>query len=272
MQFLKRRSSVLDSDIGSVGPIRRIRQKPNLLSPKSLGTAVGGSPLYGTGTGVHSDVPLSLIEKPHLLNESKHKFSKMLMENGDNSFPGISFARVPTQSSEMAEKILQQLDKLAPSPKEKSSELKLAAAKGKSPAKLTPTMLRGQALKSLENVDSSNIMEIVPENNKSSDMLATRVPDARDSTFQKPDKVENGPAKLFDVSKSVVNNVDSTTSSKDTVPGVKNADSVIYPPTQKRRAFQMSAHEVWLFFSFVYSEEQELINNFPLLWFIALFR
>ncbi|RVW78795.1 Nuclear pore complex protein NUP1 [Vitis vinifera] len=54
--LLKRRSSVLDSDIGSVGPIRRIRQKPNLLSPKSLGTAVGGSPLSATGTGVRSDV------------------------------------------------------------------------------------------------------------------------------------------------------------------------------------------------------------------------
>ncbi|XP_059664950.1 nuclear pore complex protein NUP1-like [Cornus florida] len=31
----KRRSSVLDNDIGSVGPIRRIRQKINLLSPRN---------------------------------------------------------------------------------------------------------------------------------------------------------------------------------------------------------------------------------------------
>ena len=45
LQLLKRRSSVLDSDIGSVGPIRRIRHKPNLLSSKSSRTAIGGSPL-----------------------------------------------------------------------------------------------------------------------------------------------------------------------------------------------------------------------------------
>ena len=50
-----------------------------------------------------------------MLGESNPKFSKTLMENGDNSHPGINFAHVPSQSSEMAEKILQQLDKLAPS-------------------------------------------------------------------------------------------------------------------------------------------------------------
>ena len=45
LQLLKRKSSVLDSDIGSVGPIRGIRHKPNLLSSKSSRAAIGGSPL-----------------------------------------------------------------------------------------------------------------------------------------------------------------------------------------------------------------------------------
>ena len=99
----------MDSDIGSVGPIRRIRHKPNLLSSKSLRTTIGGSHLPATGTGARSDMPLSLIEKPHMLGESNPKFSKMLMENGDKSRPGVSFAHVPSQSSEMAEKILPQL-------------------------------------------------------------------------------------------------------------------------------------------------------------------
>ena len=40
-----------------------------------------------------------------MLGESNPKFSKTLMENGDNSRPGISFAHVPSQSSEMAEKL-----------------------------------------------------------------------------------------------------------------------------------------------------------------------
>ena len=42
-----------------------------------------------------------------MLGESNPKFLKTLMENGDNSRPGISFSHVPSQSSEMAEKILQ---------------------------------------------------------------------------------------------------------------------------------------------------------------------
>ena len=106
-----------------------------------------------------------------MLGESNPKFSKTLMENGANIHPRINFTHVPSQSSEMAEKILQQLDKLAPSLKEKSSELKLAAANEKSPAKLSSSMLRGQALKSLENVDSSKILESVPDNSMMSDML-----------------------------------------------------------------------------------------------------
>lgn len=241
LQLLKRRSSVLESDIGSVGPIRRIRQKPNLLPSKRLGTADGGVPISASGTGVHSDV--------HLFGESNHKFSKMLIENGDNSVPGMSFAHVPSQSSEMAEKILQQLDKLTPPRKEKSSVLKLSTAREKSPAKLTPTMLHGQALKSLENLDSSKILENVQDNNKISDVLTACVPDAQDSTFQKPDKVENGPTKVFDGTVSIVKNVETAFSSNDMVPSVKTADnsmkySSIHPPPQKKQAFQMSAHEV----------------------------
>ena len=93
MQLLKRTSSVLDNDTGSVGTILRI-----------LRTTIGGSPLPANGTGARSDMPLSLIEKPHMLGESNPKFSKTLMENGDNSRPGISFAHVPSQSSEWLKK------------------------------------------------------------------------------------------------------------------------------------------------------------------------
>ena len=119
LQLLKRRNSVLDSDIGSVGPIRRIRHRLNLLSSKSSRTAIGRSPLSATGTGTRSDMPLSLIEKPHMLGESNPKFSKTLMETWDNRRPGVSFAHVPSQSTEMAEKMFLQHDKLASSLKEK---------------------------------------------------------------------------------------------------------------------------------------------------------
>ncbi|KAK3228558.1 hypothetical protein Dsin_000439 [Dipteronia sinensis] len=238
---LKRRSSVLDSDIGSVGPIRRIRQKPNLLTSKSSSLAASGSRLSMRGT-VASDAvqqPSSSMQKPLLLGEAK-SFTKVLTENKDSSIPITSFTPVPSKSSEMASKILHQLDMLV-SPRDKS------------PMKLSPSMLRGPALKSMENVDSSMLLENVQDNNKLDGSAHTSWPDVRDSTSQRRDKVEeNGPTKLissFDKLVPAMNGADAASNNKDDVAGIKTADSALtnsnsYP--QKKRAFQMSAHEVRL--------------------------
>uniref|UniRef100_A0A5B6ZGT2 Putative nuclear pore complex protein NUP1 n=1 Tax=Davidia involucrata TaxID=16924 RepID=A0A5B6ZGT2_DAVIN len=244
---LKRRSSVLDVDIGSVGPIRRIRQKPNLLSPKNSSLPVFGSPLSSRAMGVGSDAPTSSTQKLLLLDKPKHKVPKMFGENEDNSIRGSSFASVPSKSVEMATKIFQQLDKL--SPKEKSSESKLAAAKDKS-----PSMLNGKGYRSLEDVDSSKFLQKAQDNSKLENLHDTSLPDARDSTSQKQDKVEeNGPKTLIvhgDISAPAINSVDTTVSVKYFVSNFRNADSAnanfVAQSPLKKRAFQMSAHEDYL--------------------------
>ncbi|KAK8301483.1 hypothetical protein V6Z12_D04G024800 [Gossypium hirsutum] len=130
------RSSVLDNDIGSVGPIRRIRQKSSLLSSRNLTLPASAAPLSA-----------------HVVGTSSAGLDT-LAETGGNSSPGTSFTTVPSKSSQMASKIFQQLEMLV-SPGEKS------------PSMLSPSMLCGQARKSLVNVDSSKFLENVHDSSKS---------------------------------------------------------------------------------------------------------
>ncbi|TYI85824.1 hypothetical protein E1A91_D04G022800v1 [Gossypium mustelinum] len=220
---LKRRSSVLDNDIGSVGPIRRIRQKSNLLSSRnlSLPTSAGPSARIAGNSSAALDT---------------------LAENGDNSSPGTSVTTVPSKSSQTASKILQQLDMLV-SPREKS------------PTKLSPSMLRGQALKSIENVDSSKFLENMQDTDKLSGSC-TALPGICESMSGKHDKAkENGSTMMValpDKAVPAVNGADSNSLMKDNnMPSVKASDSsviksIVPQPQQKSRAFQMSAHEDYL--------------------------
>lgn len=252
---LKRRSSVLDNDIGSVGPIRRIRHKPSLLSSRNLTSSVSESRLSIPGNGLGPGAaqhPSSSMQKLLLLGKSEENFTKMSTESGDNSMPGTSFPLVTSKSSEMASKILQQLEKLV-SPKEKSYELKVTSVKDGSPTKLSPSMLRGKALRSLETLESPKFLENVQNDSKLDKSLDTLLPDALDTTSQKQNKVENGPLKLVspcDRSVLVVNSIDYKSPNQDTLQRVRTADSsvvnsVTHPP-QTKRAFQMSAHEDYL--------------------------
>ncbi|TYI31325.1 hypothetical protein ES332_A05G445100v1 [Gossypium tomentosum] len=220
---LKRRSSVLGNDIGSVGPIRRIRQKSNLLSSRnlSLPTSAGPSARIAGNSSAALDT---------------------LAENGDNSSPGSSVTTVPSKSSQTASKILQQLDLLV-SPMEKS------------PTKLSPSMLRGKALKSIENVDSSKFLENLQDTDKLSGSC-TVLPGICESMSGKHDKArENGSTMMVALPDKVVpavNGADSNSLMKDNnMPSVKASDSsliksVVPQPQQKSRAFQMSAHEDYL--------------------------
>lgn len=228
-QALKRRSSVLDNDIGSVGPIRRIRQKSNLL-PTS-----GTLSIRGAGIGSNAAQKLPSTEKPVLVGEPSK-------DNGDNNVYGTTFTPVPSKSSEMASKILHQLDVLV-------------SSREKSPAKLSPSMLRGPALRSLENVDSSKFVEIDNDTNKLALKHDTLLPDARESVSQKQDKVEEkGPSKpIAPCGKSALagNGMDTTSLLKNDLAGVKTSafpvmSTFAQAPVQKKRAFQMSAQEVFV--------------------------
>ncbi|KAM5550631.1 hypothetical protein ABKV19_027131 [Rosa sericea] len=237
---LKRRFSVLDNDIGSIGPIRRIRPKPNLLSSRGLSSPISTEAFQN---------PSSSTRRPLLLGQPKHTLAKASSENGDNAVPSTSFSTVPSQSSKAASKIFEHLDKIT-SPKEKSSEPKILTVRDRSPTKLSPSMLRGQALKSLEDVDSSKFLENARYSNGNNLDVSSnqRIPDV---TSQKHDKVkENGPSRIAapcDSSTTVANEVESRTEKKDVVIKVKAAVSAasntVAHPSEKKRAFKMSAHE-----------------------------
>ncbi|XP_039002542.1 nuclear pore complex protein NUP1-like isoform X2 [Hibiscus syriacus] len=220
---LKRRSSVLDHDIGSIGPIRRIRQKSNILSSK------------------HSILPVSANALSVHIADTSSADLNPLAEIGYNSTPGTSFTPVPSKSSEVASKILQQLDKLV-SPGEKSC------------SKLSPSMLNGQSLKSPENVDSSKFLDMHANDKLSGSHMV--LPDSHDSMSYNRDKAKrNGSTMLVALSdKSVhaMSGIDTGSLMNDNnEPNGKASDSTviksaIQPPQQKRRGFQMSANEDYL--------------------------
>ncbi|KAL3838140.1 hypothetical protein ACJIZ3_022731 [Penstemon smallii] len=225
---LKRRSSALDDDVGSVGPIRRIRPKPNLLAPRipqgSHGVRIG-----------------SAKQKFPLIGDTNHMLSRTVGENENNSTPSTSYAGVPSKSSEVAARILQHLENLTP--KEKSPESKFKAAQEKSPFKLTPGMLRGQALRSME---SSKALMDVQDDHKLEYRSNPTLPDARDSTSRKDGRVEeNGP--IPSSMWNPVQNNNSAASLKASGTGTGTSDSVVLTgasqPPHKKRAFRMSALE-----------------------------
>ncbi|XAR64917.1 hypothetical protein NMG60_11008812 [Bertholletia excelsa] len=235
---LKRRSSILDDDIG---PVRRLRQKTNLSTLRNLSV-----PVSGIGTGVDATLAgdkhhVSSVHKLHSLDECKHRISRTVGEDEDKSMPSTSHTPVPSKSMEMATKILLQLEKLAP--KDKSSEGKLVPLKEKPPSKLTLNMLRGQALRSLEDLDSSKILQTSKDTYNLKDMSKTSLPDAYEPEVQRKAQ-ENGSRKFVDLPDTLASAAQSSS-----VPVTKTADSVSTvgtQPAQKKWAFQMSAHEEFL--------------------------
>ncbi|CAL9758462.1 unnamed protein product [Musa acuminata subsp. burmannicoides] len=118
-QVFKRRSSVLESDLGPFLPVRSIRQKLTVKpSSKVMHSVLPGNLHHSPLTPFKRDVQddLSVIQKP-IWSDGHEK-------SGDNRISNNIVTPVSPQSSEMEKKILQQLDKLVPSPKEKTSKLK----------------------------------------------------------------------------------------------------------------------------------------------------
>ncbi|XP_019461149.1 PREDICTED: nuclear pore complex protein NUP1-like isoform X3 [Lupinus angustifolius] len=245
---VKRRSSALDNDVGSVGPIRRIRHKANLYS-KGLGLPPSGSSLSiarsGLGVGA-AQQPSSSMRKPIMWDEVKHSHMDLPEENVEDTRPSKS-GPLPSKSSEMASKILQQLDKMV-SPKEKSSESRLPNVNDKSPMKLSPSMLHGQTLRSMEAVDSSKSLDTVKDNRFN--IAPGRLFDSAQKLTSQIDKVENGQLKLVAPSDGLVpavTDADSTNPRNQIISAAKSVDSFVIKsashPPQKKRAFHMSAQE-----------------------------
>ncbi|XP_058208006.1 nuclear pore complex protein NUP1-like isoform X2 [Rhododendron vialii] len=243
---LKRRISALEDDIGSTTPIRRLRQKTSLSTPQNLSLPVYRSTLssHGAGLGSNGAQPLiSFNRKPFPVEEPQYR--NLHTENEDNSTPSTSYTTIPFKSSEMATRILEQLEKLVPREKPLEGD--------KSPSKLTPSMLRGQALRSLEYVDSSKILQNALESHKLEELCNTSQLDADEMTSHKQDKIEeNGPEKFIGCHETVapVGICGTMVSVNDSVAGVHTAGSVVTAtatqPPQKKWAFHMSADEDFL--------------------------
>ncbi|GKD31837.1 hypothetical protein Tco_1242615, partial [Tanacetum coccineum] len=230
---LKRRSSVLDDDIGSDGPLRRTRQKANLLmlrDKRELGYTALQQPDHAS-------------QKLLLMNNSEPKVVKGAEQNRDTSMHGSGsvsgYANVPTKSTQTATKILQHLEK---------SDLKENSGSTKSPTKLTLDMLHGQALRSLEKVDPPKLLSYSHDIQKSEVQHHERLHDSRELTSKGKEKVEdNGPRKV-PISRNMMSSVNGELSvtSKDKAPAVRiNEPPLKLPvePPQQKHAFQMSAPE-----------------------------
>ncbi|GJU66653.1 hypothetical protein Tco_1252912 [Tanacetum coccineum] len=143
----KRRSSVLD-DLGSGGLMCRIWQKANLCS-------------QGSSLSEHKSEFVSSALNLLLCSEPERKASKAIVENGKTSMRNSGYAFVPTQSTQMASKILEHLERT--SPKEKNSSSRVAGTTEKSANKLTSNL----ALGSLDKVESSKFLLSSQNNQKS---------------------------------------------------------------------------------------------------------
>ncbi|XP_068634581.1 nuclear pore complex protein NUP1-like isoform X2 [Aristolochia californica] len=239
-QALKRRGSVLDADFGSGGPIRRIRQKSNLMTPLKSTSSPPRTPMGPLGSDAQM---LAELDRPTELQSTENEHERM------------AYTSVPPQSSEMARKILQQLDKLVPSPKDKSSEQKLAVDREKSPSKLTTDMLSEQALTSMEGIDLPKFQLTQSTWGLGSHGSGMDLPGPRNDFPRKHDKVEeNGPSKLSLLGANLVSEIgvvesvatlarDTASSSKVATAATLRSDPDQLP---SKRAFHMSAPEVSL--------------------------
>ncbi|KAH0455170.1 hypothetical protein IEQ34_015202 [Dendrobium chrysotoxum] len=237
-QALKRGSSILDSEYGSFGPIRRIRQKSGLISAANA-RFVSPSSSRGFPLLQHDKEDLmdpTSSHQPSSLNELKHGSSGLQIdENRNDKIFSYNVPPVPGQSIATSRKILEQLDKFTP-PQKKS--IMKPMGMDESPSKLTNDMLNGRALRSMENVDNSKFLSM--------DIVGT--PDLRNAK----DPQKHGGSQLEKLGKA-----QEDSPSKLDVQGVKFAmvarpsiGSADIPNTfpatvvsKKKPAFQMTAPE-----------------------------
>ncbi|XP_008813663.2 nuclear pore complex protein NUP1-like isoform X6 [Phoenix dactylifera] len=252
---LKRGSSVLHSDVGSLGPMRRICQKSNLMSPsRNICSSLPGNLLPTPSSPLRkgaSQGSTALNRESLHLDEPKYGSSEIQdAENGYNRIPSASVVPIPSQSSETGRKILQQLDKLVPSPKEKSSELKIVD-RDETPSRLTQNMLHGWALKRMEDIDSSKFLKVQVSDNLDVPS-SSHLKSLGSSTSQKQERAgENDPLKPAitgtQLTSEAVGVKKSAMYATDAKPGMRSADFAFSVtaavPSQKKPSFQMSAPE-----------------------------
>ncbi|XP_031474588.1 nuclear pore complex protein NUP1-like isoform X2 [Nymphaea colorata] len=244
-QVLKRRSSIFESDIGSISSMRRIRQKSNLM-PSFKGNCLPSTAISLSSSRSHvRQSSVSSFQKPIQMPFQKcdSSTSSLAVQNGDDKCELANFAFVPPQSSERARKILEEVDKTAPSPKEKSTELQLAIAREKSPAKLTVGMLGGKALRSMEDIDMAKVPDRQVIASNGSDSFGKSFHIAKKDRMEENGLVAGTSEKAFKApSKGGLTN--GISNFADSLSGKMSTDSSAERHPQTRRPFQMAAPEM----------------------------
>ncbi|KAK8597875.1 hypothetical protein V6N13_095271 [Hibiscus sabdariffa] len=121
------RSNMMDNGHGSVGPIRRIQHKVTAETP-SRGSAYSHSSLNGSFPVVNSSVSKGLSPSIKRNMEQGGTSSSSVFQLVDKNSSEMGMPPVHPHSSQMARTILDHLDRILATPKEKSEELKIATS------------------------------------------------------------------------------------------------------------------------------------------------
>ncbi|TVU44697.1 hypothetical protein EJB05_04147, partial [Eragrostis curvula] len=157
-QVLKRRGADLDNEHGSIGPIRRIRQKSNMMPSFRDARANSRESLLASRTSDsdfaddNSPIQESPSSKRLLLGTGQSVRLHELHKNGRDVSDTVP--PIPPQSNKMAEKIFEQLNIIAPSPKEKQSG-KQSAGNNSSPSMSKEPVLQDNGPSSIGDPSSS---------------------------------------------------------------------------------------------------------------------
>ncbi|XP_042498321.1 nuclear pore complex protein NUP1 [Macadamia integrifolia] len=161
------KAEILDDGLGSVGPIRRIRQK--VVSTTS--SRVAGSPYPASSRSLWTE---DSDPSKTFLPTFKRNLDPGASSSGNSAFqPGdingssynVGATTVHPQSSELARKILEHLDRTVPTPKEKSAELKLAMVQKKPHSEFTTSRSNEQIGRlHVEDSDSQKTSNLLGEN------------------------------------------------------------------------------------------------------------
>ncbi|WVZ60809.1 hypothetical protein U9M48_010786 [Paspalum notatum var. saurae] len=145
-QVLKRRGDDLEHELGSIGPIRRIRQKSNMMSSfRDARVNPRGNLLTSRASGSDfMEDSASIQESPSskrlLLGTSQSVRPLESNKNLDVGKSTDSIPPIPARSNKMAEKIFEQLNTIAPSPKEKQSGQQSATGNASNSAPKNPVL------------------------------------------------------------------------------------------------------------------------------------
>lgn len=232
------KGKALDDGHGSVGPIRRIRHKVAAETPRA-------------SAYFHSSIKNRQVEnfnisegffsglKKNLEQGGTNSSSKFLFLDSKPQSSEVSVPNVPTQSRQMARKILEHLERNPPTPKDKFAELMLATS-WKKPQSSDATAIipnKHNSLPLLGGLDSSKHSDQADKKN-----LVNWSEDRGGSIFKLP------PMEAANEANGAVNNDTSASGIKvDSAVSARGGDAVSSLDFRKTwDSHLMSSHEVFI--------------------------